>query len=164
MGSRKYLSSRNLRNKKKHLGIDIEKDSNGVFYLDHAQYIQTIIDKFGLQESQISNMPLDISYFKIARDGKMMHNSGGFQELIGALLYTATYTWPDIAASVSILSQRIKQPTETDWKESKRFVRYLKGTKGLKESKLISSDHGLEVYTDADLIEIEIERCIRLPV
>lgn len=60
-----------------------------------------------------------------------MSNNDEFQKLIGALLYVATHTRPDIAASVSILSQRIKGPTETDWNEAKRIVKYLKGRSSL---------------------------------
>jgi hypothetical protein len=96
--------------------------------------------------------PLDTGYLKIARDGKPMHNGEKFQKLIGAVLYVATHTRPDIAASVSILSQKIKQPTETDWNEAKRIVRYLKGTKEFK-LKLTSNTEGLEAYTDADWAE-----------
>jgi hypothetical protein len=95
---------------------------------------------------------LDTGYLKIARDGKPMHNGEKFQKLIGAVLYVATHTRPDIAASVSILSQKIKQPTETDWNEAKRIVRYLKGTKEFK-LKLTSNTEGLEAYTDADWAE-----------
>jgi hypothetical protein len=137
---------------KNYLGINIERDSNGVFYMDQAQYIQKIIDRFGLQDAKISKIPMDTGYLKIAHDGKAMSNSDNFQKLIGALLYIATHTRPDIATSASILSKRIKQPTETDWNEAKRIVRYLKGTKELK-LKLTSSKRGLEVYTDPDWAE-----------
>lgn len=68
------------------------------------------------------------------------------------LCYVATHTRPDIAASVSILSRKVKQPTETDWNEAKKILRYLKGTKELK-LKLMGSKKGLEVYADADWTE-----------
>lgn len=137
---------------KSYLGINIERDVNGIFYMDQVQYFQKIINKFGLQDAKISKTPLDTGYIKIARDGKAMDHANKFQKLIGALLYVATHTRPDIAASVSILSQRVKQPTETDWNEAKKIVRYLKGTKELK-LKLTSTTNGLKVYADADWAE-----------
>lgn len=81
-----------------------------------------------------------------------MSNKEEFQKLIGALLYVATHTRPDIGASVSLLSQKIKQPTEIDWNEAKRIVKYLKGTKELK-LKLSNNNEGLKVYADADWAE-----------
>lgn len=54
-----------------------------------------------------------------------MINGDEYQKLIGALLYIATHTRPDIAASVSILSLKVKQSTETDWNEAKRIVRWV---------------------------------------
>ncbi|XP_033231491.1 secreted RxLR effector protein 161-like [Belonocnema kinseyi] len=47
---------------------------------------------------------------------------------IGALLYVAVNTRPDIAVSVTILSQHNKDPTLIDWTEAKRITCYLKGT------------------------------------
>jgi hypothetical protein len=151
-GLEKEFDLTRLGELKSYFGINIQRDSNGVFYMDQAQYIQKTIDRFGLKDAKISATLLDTGYLKIARDGKPMHNGEKFQKLIGAVLYVATHTRPDIAASVSILSQKIKQPTETDWNEAKRIVRYLKGTKEFK-LKLTSNTEGLEVYTDADWTE-----------
>jgi transposase InsO family protein len=151
-GLEKEFDLTRLGELKSYLGINIQRDSNGVFYMDQAQYIQKTINRFGLKDARISATPLDTGYLKIARDGKPMHNGEKFQKLIGAVLYVATHTRPDIAASVSILSQKIKQPTETDWNEAKRIVRYLKGTKEFK-LKLTSNTEGLEAYTDADWAE-----------
>ena len=57
-----------------------------------------------------------------------MPNSERYEQLIGSLLYLAVNSRPDIAASVTILSQYNKSPTKADWNEAKRIVRYLKGT------------------------------------
>ena len=87
----------------------------------------------GLQDAKFSRIPLDPGHVK-ARDNndKPMKNSERYQQLIGALLYIAIDNRPDIAASVTILSQFNKGPIEADWKEAKRTVRYLMRTKELK--------------------------------
>lgn len=138
-----------------YLGINIERDPEGTYYMNQAQYIQKIINRFGLQDAKSSKIPLDTGYLKLSRDEKSMENNEDYQRLIGALLYVTTHTRPDITASVSILSQKIKQPTNLDWNEAKRVVRYLKGTKELK-LKLSSNSNGktgLEAYSDADWAE-----------
>ncbi|XP_056647429.1 uncharacterized protein LOC130452135 [Diorhabda sublineata] len=80
-----------------------------------------------------------------------MPNSERYQQLIGALLYLAVNTRPDIAASVTILSQYNKAPTMTDWTEAKRIARYLKGTADY-ELRLGEKNEalGLIGYADAD--------------
>ncbi|KMQ86152.1 retrovirus-related pol polyprotein from transposon tnt 1-94 [Lasius niger] len=140
-----------------YLGVNARKDSEGVYSIDQEQYIQKIFEWFGLEDAKISKIPMDTGYLKIIGDKKPMVNSDIYQKLIGALLYVATHTRPDIAASVSILSQRVKQPTETDWTEAKRVVRYLKGTKNLR-LKLGGNTNGLIVYSDADWAEDTTDR------
>lgn len=56
---------------------------------------------------------------------------GKHKRLIGCL-YVSINTRPDIAASVSILSQKLEIPTEMDWNQLKRVVRYLKETINMK--------------------------------
>lgn len=72
-----------------------------------------------------------------------------YQELIGSLMYLAVLTRPDIAYSVSFLSQFNSNHTLEHWKCAKRILRYLKLTKDfcLMFSK---SEEGLQGFVDAD--------------
>lgn len=153
--SNRSLSSHGSENSN-YLGINARKDSEGIYSIDQEQYIQKIVEKFGLEDAKISKIPMDAGYLKLIGDKRPMVNGDIYQKLIGVLLYVATHTRPDIA-SVSILCQRIKQPTETDWTEAKRVVRYLKGTKNLR-LKLGGSTNGLVVYSDADWAEDTTDR------
>lgn len=87
--------------------------------------------EFGLQDAKSSKIPLDPGYLKTRTD-EAMEDSGRYQQLIGALLYVAVNTRPDIAASVNILSQYNVKPSTTDWTEVRKVLRYLKGTKDKK--------------------------------
>jgi len=75
------------------------------------------------------------------------------------LLYVSTNSRPDISSSVSILSQKVCNPTKTDLNEVKRIIRYLAKTK---DSKLRlsnqKSDKTLEFYSDANWAEDRIDR------
>ena len=50
-----------------------------------------------------------------------------YREAIGSLIWTAVATQPDIAFTVSLLSQFLKNPGEIHWKAVKRVMRYLNG-------------------------------------
>lgn len=77
-----------------------------------------------------------------------------YREAIGSLLHLAGTTRPDISYAVNILSRRQNQPSEEDWIEVERILRYLRGTinlglhyKGKTET--------LEVMTDASFRDQE---------
>lgn len=61
---------------------------------------------------------------------------------------------PDISASVTILAQKVTKPTQEDWNELKRILRYLKGTADLSLVLGGSNDKiGLIDYADANWAE-----------
>ena len=68
-----------------------------------------MLSSSGLQEAKLSKIPLDPGYVKAREDEKPMEDNNSYRKLIGKLLYIAVNTRPDIAASVSILRQKIKQ-------------------------------------------------------
>ena len=142
-----------------YLGIEIRRDSVGFFCLKQTKYIEKILCRFNLQDAKISTTPLDPGYVKVRDDKSLMPNNETYQQLIGALLYLAVNTRPDIAASVAILSQHNKEPTTVDWNEVKRVARYLKGTKHY-ELRLGQEDmsKGLIGFADADWAENKTDR------
>ncbi|XP_043481615.1 secreted RxLR effector protein 161-like [Leptopilina heterotoma] len=80
-----------------------------------------------------------------------------FRELIGALMYIAIGTRPDIAHSVNMLSQYNNSYERIHWVAAKRVLRYLKGTMDLK---LIykKDDSHLKGYVDSDWGNCTIDR------
>ena len=74
-----------------------------------------------------SSIPIDVGYYKL-RDGEPLEDGVEYQRLIGMLLYLSTNTRPDIAATISILSQKVSCPNKKDWVEVIHLVRYLKNT------------------------------------
>lgn len=54
-----------------------------------------------------------------------------YRELVGALMYAAIATRPDISYAVSFLAQFNHSFTQQHWKLAKRVMRYLVGTKDL---------------------------------
>lgn len=149
-----------LGNISKYLGINIRKNSEGYFCMNQSDYIKNILTRFGLQEAKPSNIPMDTGYQKHRKETPLMQNNEKYQQLIGTLLYLSVNTRPDIAASVSIMSQFNRCPTEMDWTEVKRICRYLKGTINYE---LVLGGHNAEEknlvgYSDADWASTKVDR------
>lgn len=75
-------------------------------------------------------------------------------------MYPAVLTRPDIAYSVSYLSQFNNCHGDTHWKYAKRVFRYLKGTKHLcmRFVKETSDSTKLQGYVDADWASDSLDR------
>ena len=54
-----------------------------------------------------------------------------YLSLIGALMYLANSTRPDIAFAVNLLARHSAAPTKRHWTGAKQILRYLNGTKDL---------------------------------
>jgi hypothetical protein len=70
---------------------------------------------------------------------------------VGALLYLASYTRPDINYAVSVLSRFMSSSTESHWNAAERVLRYLKGT--INQSLTYSGTGGVDkpvTFLDAD--------------
>uniref|UniRef100_A0A6V7M0T8 Integrase catalytic domain-containing protein n=1 Tax=Bracon brevicornis TaxID=1563983 RepID=A0A6V7M0T8_9HYME len=136
-----------------YLGIGVRRDDNRNFYLNQGNYIRKILTRARLSDAKNSTHPMDVGYEK-AREKSPRITNESYQKLIGALLYLLVHTRPDISAAVAILSQRIKEPRQTDWNELQRICRYLKYTIDF-ELRLSdqSRDDKLIGYADANLAE-----------
>ena len=55
----------------------------------------------------------------------------GYLTAVGALLYLATFTRPDISFAVSTLGRHFQKPTVRHWAGVKHLFRYLRGTEDL---------------------------------
>lgn len=144
---------------KNYLGIEVE-NKDGSYHIKQEKYIKKIVTEFGLEEAKISKTPIDPGYEKEQQNNKSFLSSNEkYQKLIESLLYVALNLRPDIAASVAILAQKVSKPTEYDWNELKRVVRYLKGTANI-QLRLETKDHDNQLigYADANWAESRIDR------
>ena len=132
------------------LGIEVEKDAAGNFYVSQRNYINKIVVEAGLVDAKISKVPLDPGYEKLKSSEHIPDHE--YRKLIGMLLYVSVNSRPDVTASVSILSQRMSSPTKVDMNEVKRVIRYLKGTADLKlKVSNVQNELVLKAFSDANL-------------
>lgn len=129
------------------LGINF-KQENGMVAMSQQSYIRELLNRFDMAEANTVSCPMDPG-IKLKRSDKCDMEGLPYRELVGGLLYLATSTRPDIANTVSKLSQFLNCFDNTHWKAAKRVLRYLKKTInfGLIFKR---TDESLFGYTDSD--------------
>lgn len=149
-----HFKMKNLGDLKYYLGIQFERDDDGIFGMYQQKYIDNKLHEFNLADAKDSKVPMNAGYLKQNTEEEPFDDNEIYRRAIGSLLYLSTNTRPDIAVSTSILARRVSNPRQSDWNEVKRVFRYLKATKNLK-LKLGNKDekpnNKLICYVDADL-------------
>ena len=121
------------------LGIKITQDQAAqTISLSQESYIDSILVHFNLMDTKPMSTPMGPS-MQFSKDQSPqtleemaeMRNVP-YQEGTGSLQYCAIATWPNIAFSVSLLSQYNENPGQIHWEAVKQVLRYLKATKGWK--------------------------------
>lgn len=130
------------------LGIEIRQEEDKI-YLSQSGYIRDILMKLGMQDSKPVSTPLASGTKLTLETQENDDDNHPFRELIGALMYLAVGTRPDIAYAVSALSQFNSCHNHSHWIAAKRILRYLKGTTDL--SLIYCKDEEeIKGYVDAD--------------
>ncbi|UYV84396.1 hypothetical protein LAZ67_X002013 [Cordylochernes scorpioides] len=112
------------------LGIEIRQEENFVS-MNQTRYIDTILEHFGMKDSNPSPVPLDPNQDLDKFDSSEKCDQKRYQELLGRLMYLGTKTRPDIAFQLSALSRYSKDPRQIHMGALKRILRYLKARVGM---------------------------------
>lgn len=130
------------------LGLEVKK-TNNVYSLCLANYIDQLVARVGLSDAKVSKTPMDKGFLCDEVGSKPLEDVTKFRSAVGALMYIAVCTRPDIMTSAAILGRKFSSPTESDWTAAKRVVRYLKGTRDWRLN-LGGEDSGLVAFSDSD--------------
>ena len=129
------------------LGIQIEHTTEGI-EIHQSNYIENILKKFNMQDCKSVEVP-STGHLDPAEDDEEEVDVP-YSSAIGALLYLANTTRPDICHAVREAAQYVKDYRKKHWEGVKRIIRYLKGTIDLR---IIYRRQGgliLEGFADAD--------------
>ena len=132
------------------LGMNVTWDkSNKRILLNQKTYVEAIVEKYGLQTMLPKSLPIAPGVVLEKDLGKDMNDYFKYGSLVGALMFIAVSTRPDIAFVVSALARYVSKPCEAHWKMALGVVAYLKGTK---EYGVILGGAGSTVvgYADSD--------------
>jgi hypothetical protein len=100
--------------------------------------------------------PVDTSivqnYYLVKYPDQVPTNRERYQKLVGILIYFS-YTRPDIACAINLVSQFMQNLSEVHIEVALRVLRYLKSSLG-REILFSKNDHlNIIGYTDADWVE-----------
>ena len=130
------------------LGMEVARSKHGIF-INQRKYIMDLLKETGLLNCRPAETPIDANQKLELAKAEEVVDVAKFQKLVGKLIYLS-HTRPDIAFSVSKLSQFMHSPGQKHFEAAYRIVRYLKGTpgKGLLFRK--NTNLQIQIYTDAD--------------
>ncbi|KAJ8554628.1 hypothetical protein ON010_g9857 [Phytophthora cinnamomi] len=111
-----------------YLGVQVDWQDDGVL-LHQSKYAQEILERFGFVDAIQGRSPMDTTVkLGAAKEGDKEPGLP-YREAIGALMYLATSTRPDLAFSVGCLSRFVQHPNISHAATLKRILRYLAATK-----------------------------------
>jgi hypothetical protein len=153
-----HFELRDLGPTKLLLGIEVIRDRpKHSISLSQRQYIIDMLDRFNMSDSHPVSTPmdpglrLDKSQGASSPDDMAYMESVPYLSAVGALMYLAVTTRPDIAYAVGVLARFSANPGVVHWKAVKHLFRYVKGTVDLKLTySPDQSDEFFTSFTDAD--------------
>eukprot|EP00253_Pinus_taeda_P029516 PITA_29516 len=130
------------------LGLEVWKDS-GQTFLTQGKYERTLLERFRMEQCKTSATPLQQNLKLSSDDGTKQVDATLYRQLVGSLIYLTT-TRPDLAYSVSVMSQFMSRPLDSHWNAAKCVLRYLSGTCNYGLLYIDISDVTLAGYSDSD--------------
>ncbi|XP_019083214.1 PREDICTED: uncharacterized protein LOC109125636 [Camelina sativa] len=149
---KEYLSScfkmKDLGALKYFLGIEVARNEWGI-YLCQRKYALDIIAETGLLGSKPVEFLLEDHHTLAVSKSPLLSDPKSFRRLLGRLIYLGV-TRPDLAYSVHVLAQFMKEPRQDHWDAAIRVVKYLKFDPG--QGILLRSNTGFQLtgWCDAD--------------
>ena len=98
--------------------------------------LQKVLKRFHMDKSHLLSSPMVVRSLEVTKDPFQLKEENGellgpkvqYLSAIGALMYFANYTRPDIAFSVNLLARYSSALTKRHWNRIKHVLRYLRGT------------------------------------
>ena len=128
-------------------GVEVMWSKHGIF-LSQRKYVLDLLSETGKLGAKPYSSPMALG-IHLTREGELFEDPERYRRLVGKLNYL-TLTRPDIAHSVSVVSQYMCSPTVDNWAIVEHILCYLKGAP---ERGILYSNHGynrVECFIDAD--------------
>ena len=108
---------------------------NGVL-IHQSSYTKQVLKRFYMDKSHSLSSPMVVRSLEVTKDpfrpkeenDELLGLKVPYLSAIGALMYLANYTRPDIAFSINLLARYNSTPTKRHWNGIKHILRYLCGT------------------------------------
>lgn len=138
------------------LGIEVAYSNQGIF-ISQQKYVTELLAETGKLGCKPVATPMDPNTKLGEAQEEPAVDKQMYQRLVGKLIYLS-HTGPDIAYSVSVISQFMHNPRESHLQAAYRVLHYLKGSPGKGILFKRNSTLTLEAYTDADYAGSLVDR------
>ena len=109
------------------LGVEIMRSKHGIF-LSQRKYVLDLLSETRKLGAKPCSSPMAPGVH-LTREDKLFKDPERYRRLVGKLNYL-TVTRPDIAHSVSVVSQYMSSPTVDNWAAVEHILCYFKGSLG----------------------------------
>lgn len=130
------------------LGIEIARSKDGIF-ISQRKYILDLLQETGKLGCRPATTPMEKNWKEKLTEEDPPTNRERYQRIVGKLIYLSL-TRPDIAYSVSQVSQFMHAPTIRHQNAVDQILRYLKGTPGKGMLYKKTENRKIEGFTDAN--------------
>ena len=152
----KEFEIKDLGRLKYFLGIEVAHSKQGIF-ISQQKYVTDLLKETGMLGSKPVATPIEPNHRLGEAIGEQTVDKEMYQRLVGKLIYLS-HTRPDIAYSVSVISQFMHDPIEVHLQAAYRVLHYLKANPGKGIMYKRNSELVLEAYTDADYVGSPVDR------
>ena len=118
------------------LGIEVMQSKHGIF-LSQRKYVLDLLSETGKLGVKPCSSPM-VPGIHLTREGETFEDPEKYRRLVGKLNYLIV-TRPNIAHSVSVVSQYMSSPIVDHWAAIEHILCYLKGAPGCG---ILYSNHG----------------------
>ncbi|KAG7557098.1 Reverse transcriptase RNA-dependent DNA polymerase [Arabidopsis suecica] len=153
---KKEFEMKDLGKTKFCLGLQLEYVNNGILVHQKA-YTEKVLKRFNMDQAHPLSSPMVVRSLRLDSDPfgpkkdeeEVLGPEVPYLSAIGALMYLASHTRPDICFAVNLLSRFSSCPTQRHWNGIKHLLRYLQGTVDLGLFYTNHDKEGLVGFADA---------------
>ena len=134
-----------------YLNMLIERDREArTLKISQPKHIDEVLRRFDMDESRPNAVPMSAGADLTKRKAnEASADKTTYAGCVGALMYLAAVTRPDLCTAVHMLAQHMADPAERHWTQLKGVLRYLAGTRALGITYGTSEDK-MAGWSDAD--------------
>jgi hypothetical protein len=110
-------------------GMKLDWQTDGSVRVTQTAHIDQLLSKHGLTDIPVRTLPMGTGAKLTAEGDPLDTRQFPYASIVGALLYIACNTRPDIASTVNKLTKYMSSPTVQHWQVLLGLLGYLKGTR-----------------------------------
>ena len=139
---------KDLGNLKYFLEIEVARLAQEIS-LCQQKYVMNLMTETGMLECKPTETPIEVNHGLSIQIDQVPTDKDRYQRLVEKLIYLS-HTRPDIAYTVSVVSQFVHSPSKDHMDAVYRVLRYLKSSPGKGLFFRRNNDYEITGYTDAD--------------